>query len=188
MATGPLRDRSFSLQDDGMILTHRLAMMADEPALSVLMTQAIDRLQAEFLDADQVKASHAFMGLDSRLISDGTYFVIEDAGSIAGCGGWSRRATAYGGNHSAGRDDRLLDPATEAAKVRAMYTHPDHVRKGVGTLILSLCQAAAKAEGFAALELTGTMAGVPLYRNFGFEGVRPIEDSGVPMLLMRKPI
>ncbi|MCI4588572.1 GNAT family N-acetyltransferase [Sphingobium sp. BYY-5] len=171
-----------------MALTHRLAILADEPALSALMLLAIDRLQTGFLDPAQVKASHAFMGLDSRLIADGTYFVIENGGEIAGCGGWSRRATAYGGNHSAGRDDRLLDPATEAARVRAMYTHPDHVRKGVGTLVLTLCEAAAKMEGFAALELSGTMAGVPLYRSFGFEGVRPFEDSGVPMLLMRKPI
>ena len=171
-----------------MPLIHRLATMADEPRLSALMTRAIEDLQSAWLTPDQVAASHAFMGLDSRLIADGTYFVIEDAGEIAGCGGWSRRATAYGGNHSAGRDDRLLDPATEAAKVRAMYTHPDHVRKGVGTLILSLCEAAARAEGFGALELSGTMAGVPLYRSFGFEGVRPFEDSGVPMLLMRKTL
>ncbi|HUD95792.1 GNAT family N-acetyltransferase [Sphingobium sp.] len=170
------------------MLTHRLATPADEAALSAVMTLAIDRLQSAFLTPEQVMTSHAFMGLDSRLIADCTYFVIEDDGEMAGCGGWSRRATAYGGNHSAGRDDRLLDPASEPARVRAMYTHPDHVRKGVGTLILSLCEAAAKAEGFAALELSGTMAGVPLYRSFGFEGVRPFEDSGVPMLLMRKAI
>ena len=171
-----------------MTLTHRLATPADEPALSTLMTLAIDRLQSTFLTPDQVRASHAFMGLDSRLIVDGTYFVIQDGDAIAGCGGWSRRATAYGGNHSAGRDDRLLDPVTEAAKVRAMYTHPDHVRKGVGTLTLSLCEEAARAEGFRALELSATMAGVPLYRSFGFVDVRPFEDSGVPMILMRKAI
>lgn len=171
-----------------MPLTHRLATAADEPVLRDLMTRAIDQLQAAFLTPSQIAASHAFMGLDSRLIEDGTYFVVESGGAIAGCGGWSRRATPYGGNHSAGRDDRLLDPATEAAKVRAMYTHPDHVRKGVGRLILSLCEVAARAEGFTALELSGTMAGIPLYRSFGFEGVRPLEDSGVPMLLMRKTI
>lgn len=170
------------------LLTHRPATPADEPALSTVMTLAIDRLQDAFLTPDQVRASHAFMGLDSRLVADGTYFVIEDGGNIAGCGGWSRRATAYGGDHSAGRDDRLLDPATEAAKVRAMYTHPDHTRKGVGTLILSLCEAAAKAEGFTALELSATMSGVPLYRSFGFVDVRPFEDSGVPLILMRKAI
>ncbi|UZW54245.1 GNAT family N-acetyltransferase [Sphingobium sp. JS3065] len=171
-----------------MPLLHRLAIAADEPALAHVMALAIDRLQSGFLTPEQVRASHAFMGLDSRLIADGTYFVIEAQGRIAGCGGWSRRATAYGGNHSDGRDDRLLDPATEAAKVRAMYTHPDHVRKGVGTLILSLCEAAARAEGFVALELSATMAGVPLYRSFGFVDIRAFEDRGVPLILMRKAI
>lgn len=153
-----------------------------------MMTRAIDRLQADFLTPEQVAASHAVMGLDSRLIADGTYFVIEADGQIAGCGGWSRRATAYGGNHSAGRDDRLLDPATDAARVRAMYTDPDHVRKGVGMRILALSQAAARAEGFGALELTATMAGLPLYRRFGFVEVRGFDDGGVPLMLMRKRI
>jgi GNAT superfamily N-acetyltransferase len=171
-----------------MPLTHRLAMPADEPALRALMMLAIDRLQQPFLTADQVAASHAFMGLDSRLIADGTYFLIEHDGQLTGCGGWSRRATPYGGDHSAGRDDSLLDAATQAAKVRAMYTHPDHVRKGVGSLILRLCEAAAKAEGFSALELSGTMAGLPLYRRYGFVDVRPFEDRGVPLMLMRKVI
>ncbi|AYO78149.1 MULTISPECIES: GNAT family N-acetyltransferase [Sphingobium] len=171
-----------------MSLTNRLATAADEPALSTLMTLAIEQLQSAYLTAAQVQASHGFMGLDRRLIGDRTYFVVEAEGAIAGCGGWSRRATAYGGDHTAGRDDRMLDPATEAAKVRAMYTHPDHVRKGVGTTILALCEAAARQEGFAALELSATMAGVPLYRSFGFIDVRPFEDSGVPMILMRKAI
>ncbi|WP_434403274.1 GNAT family N-acetyltransferase [Sphingobium sp. DN12] len=171
-----------------MSLTNRLATAADETALSTLMTLAIDQLQSAYLTAAQVQASHGFMGLDRRLIGDRTYFVVEADGAIAGCGGWSRRATAYGGDHTAGRDDRMLDPATEAAKVRAMYTHPDHVRKGVGTTILALCEAAARQEGFAALELSATMAGVPLYRSFGFIDVRPFEDSGVPMILMRKAI
>lgn len=171
-----------------MPLMPRLATPADEAALRALMTLAIDRLQADVLTPEQVRASHDFMGLDSRLIVDGTYFVIEDEGAIAGCGGWSRRSTPYGGDHSAGRDDRLLDPTTDAAKIRAMYTHPDHVRKGVGTLILSLCEAAARAEGFAALELSGTMAGLPLYRHYGFRDMRPFNDSGVPLMLMCKNI
>lgn len=171
-----------------MTLIHRLATHADEAALAHVMHLAIEQLQSPFLTPDQVRASHGFMGLDRRLIADGTYFVVEDDGAIAGCGGWSRRATPYGGDHSGGRDDRMLNPATDAAKVRAMYTHPDHVRKGVGAMILSLCAAAAKAEGFGALELSGTMAGVPLYRSFGFVDVRAFEDSGVPLILMRKAI
>lgn len=171
-----------------MPLTHRLASMTDEPALRALVVTAIDRLQAGFLEPDQIVASHAFMGIDTRLIRDRTYFIIEDGSAIAGCGGWSRRATGYGGDHSAGRDDRLLDPARESAKVRAMYTHVDHVRKGVGSRILTLCEQAARAEGFAALELSATMAGLPLYRSFGFVEIRPFQDNGVPLILMRKPI
>lgn len=171
-----------------MPLTHRLATPADEPPLRAVMKLAIDRLQSAFLTPDQVRASHGFMGLDGRLIADASYFVVERDGAVAGCGGWSRRATLYGNDIGAGRDDRLLDPATEAAKVRAMYTHPDHARQGVGMLILSLCEAAARAEGFAALELAATMAGVPLYRRFGFDDVRAFEDGGVPLILMRKVI
>src|SRR5665213_1880519 len=105
------------------MLIHRLAREDDLPALKALMTLAIDHLQSGFLDAAQVAASHATMGLDTQLIADRTYFVVEDDGRAAGCGGWSRRATLYGGDAGAApRDPRLLDPAREAARVRAMYT------------------------------------------------------------------
>lgn len=148
---------------------------------------AIDQLQP-CLTTEQVAASRAFMGLDNRLIADGTYFVIERAGIIAGCGGWSRRATPYGHNASVNRDDRLLDPRTEPAKIRAMYTHPDHIRLGVGRMILTLCEAAARAEGFSRLELTSTLAGAPLYHACGFQDVARLTDSNVPIILMQKII
>ena len=83
------------------------------------------------------------MGLDTQLVDDGTYFVVTRAGVLAGCGGWSRRATMYGGDQSPGRNSALLDPAKDAARIRAMYTHPDFVRRGIGRLILSLCEGAA---------------------------------------------
>ena len=135
-------------------------------ALRAVMALAIGELQRPFLSDAQVEASHAVMGLDSQLIADGTYFVIEAGAHIAGCGGWSRRATAFGGDHSAGRDDSLLDPARDAARVRAMYTHPDFVRRGVGRRILELAEAAAAKEGFSRLELTATLAGAPVYRAY----------------------
>lgn len=152
------------------------------------MRLAIDQLQAPFLTPEQIATSHGFMGLDTRLIADGTYFVIARDGAIAGCGGWSRRATPYGHDHSAGRDDRLLDPATEPAKVRAMYTHPDHARQGVGRQILALCEAAASAEGFTRLELSATLAGAPLYRACGFLDLTRLDDGGVPLIIMQKNI
>ena len=114
------------------------------------------------LNPAQVIASRAVMGLDTQLVRDGTYFVVEDAGTPVGCGGWSRRATLYGGDHSTAlRDPALLDPATDAARIRAMYTHPDHVRRGIGRMILNRCEHAASAEGFTAVELMGTAGGVP---------------------------
>ena len=110
-------------------LNLRLARSEDMPVLSALMDRAIGELLQEFLPPEGVRASYEIMGLDTQLIADGTYFVVENAGEIAGCGGWSRRATLFGGDHSAGRDAALLDPAKDAARVRAMYTHPDHTRK-----------------------------------------------------------
>jgi len=171
-----------------MPITHRLAHAEDMPALSALMALSIDQLQKPFLSPDQIAVSRTFMGLDTRLIEDGTYFRIDRDGALAGCGGWSRRATPYGHDHSATRDDRLLDPESEPAKVRAMYTHPDHVRQGVGSLILRLCEEAAAAEGFRTLELSATLAGAPLYRACGFVDVARFEDGGVPLITMQKSI
>lgn len=167
--------------------------MADVPALEVLMASAIDQLQAHVLDPAQVAASRAIMGLDRQLIADGTYFVALIGDDLAGSGGWSRRATLYGGDHSAGlREPRLLDPATEAARVRAMYTSPAFARRGIGRAILAHCEAAARAEGFAAVELMGTMSGLPLYAAAGYVVIEEvIDDRGgapVPLRRMRKPL
>lgn len=175
-----------------MALTSRLATHDDIPVLRSLMQAAIDELQKAFLDAAQIRSSHAIMGIDTQLIDDETYFVVELDGEVAGCGGWSRRATLYGGNHSGGRDAALLDPAREAARVRAMYTHPDFARRGVGRLILTLCESAAAAEGFTSLELMATLSGRPLYEAAGFEAVEHLEDSSggaaVPLVRMRKEV
>ncbi len=144
-------------------LNHRLAAHADIPELRGLMNAAIGELLKPFLSPDEIAASFHVMGLDTKLIEDGTYFVIESGASIVGCGGWSRRATLFGGDHSAGRDAALLDPRKDAARVRAMYTHPSFTRQGVGRLILRLCEDAAAREGFSRVELAATMAGEPLY-------------------------
>lgn len=175
-----------------MTITIRVATVDDVPALMPLMQAAIQVLQAGYLDEAQIESSKAIMGIDRQLIEDGTYFVVEIDGTVAGCGGWSRRATLYGGDHSAGRDAALLDPASDPARVRAMYTHPDFARRGVGRLILETCEAAAAAEGFHTLELMATRSGRPLYSAFGFKPIEEIEDSSggapVPLTRMRKPV
>jgi GNAT superfamily N-acetyltransferase len=177
-------------------LTSRLAGEADLPALEAVMAASIAELQKGFLSPGQIAASRMIMGLDRQLVADRTYFIVEDAdasgGAIAGCGGWSRRATLYGGDHTPGRDPELLDPAVDAARVRAMYTHPSFARRGVGRLILQLCEAAARAEGFSRLELMGTMSGRPLYESYGFQPIEEIiDDRGgepVPLTRMGKAI
>lgn len=146
----------------------RLANSEDLPALKALMARAIRELQAPFLSPAQIEASFDYMGLDTQLVRDQTYFAVEDETGLIGCGGWSRRRTLFGADTTAGRDESLLDPATEPARVRAMYTHPDHARRGVGRAILSACEEAARAEGFSRLELMGTLSGAPLYRAAGF--------------------
>ena len=153
---------------ESQIFSHRLATAAELPELRALMDASIRVLVGAYLDPARVEASFDIMGVDTQLIEDGTYFVVECGNRIAGCGGWSRRATLFGGDHSRGRDARLLDPAREPARVRAMYTHPDFARRGVGRLVLSLCEAAAGREGFRSLELVATVAGEPLYRACGF--------------------
>jgi GNAT superfamily N-acetyltransferase len=167
-------------------------MRTDRPAIAPLMAASIGALQKPFLDAAQIASSRAIMGLDTQLIDDGTYFVIEHDGALSGCGGWSRRATLYGGDHSPGRDAALLDPERDAARVRAMYTHPDFIRRGVARRILGLCEAAARAEGFALIELMSTLAGEPLYRVCGYQPIEShVDASGgaaVPLLLMRKAL
>ena len=171
----------------GAALRHRLARREDLDALRVLMDAAIGELQAGFLDARQIAASRAIMGLDTQLVDDGTYFVVERDGTLAGCGGWSRRATLYGGDQTAGRSAALLDPARDPARIRAMYTHPRFARRGVGRLILSLCEQAARAEGFTRVELMSTLAGQPLYRACGYQPDEQVVDArgGAPVPLVR---
>lgn len=149
-------------------LALRVATLDDTDAIRALMDRAIGELQSGFLSPEQIAASRAGMGLDTQLIADGTYFTVWRGAILAGCGGWSHRATLYGGNHSAGRSARLLDPATERGRIRAMYTHPDFIRRGIGTMILAAGEAAARAAGFSALEMAATMAGKPFYLRAGY--------------------
>ncbi len=157
---------------DSPVVTHRLAISNDIPNIMQLMRLAIAENMRPFLSTAEIEAAQETMGVDRSLISDGTYFVIETvkAGEkvMIGCGGWGKRRTLYGGDHTVGRDDRLSDPATEAARIRAMYTHPEWTRKGIGSLLLDLGEAAARVEGFKTIELGATVPGEPLYLARGY--------------------
>jgi GNAT superfamily N-acetyltransferase len=174
--------------------SHRVAKPEDLDALREVMRRSIEGLQDDFLTPEQVAASHKVMGLDAQLVSDGTYFVVESGDRIAGCGGWSWRSTLYGGDESiVTREPRALDPATEPARVRAMYTDPDFIRQGVGKLVLQLCENAAKAAGFKTATMMATMAGVPLYRACGYAEAEAsieadIDGVKVPLVRMEKSL
>jgi len=173
-------------------LTHRIARPEDLDGLREVMRRSIETLQDEFLAPEQVAASHKVMGLDAQLILDGTYFIVESGGRMAGCGGWSWRSTLYGGDESVvAREPRALDPATEPARIRAMYTDPDFARRGVGRLVLTLCEEAARRAGFKSATMMATMAGVPLYRACGYVEAEPpinasINGVEVPLVRMEK--
>ncbi len=177
-----------------MKLLHRLAQTDDLPALNSLMARSIAQLQRDFLTPEQVRASDQVMGLDTQLVKDQTYFLVETEDRIAGCGGWSWRATLFGGDNSiVAREPLPLDPATDAAKIRAMYTDPDFARRGVGTYILKLCEDAARMAGFRKVEMMATYAGVPLYRACGYSDIESVEAVAregiiIPMIRMGKAL
>lgn len=174
--------------------TARLATETDLPAIASLMDRAIDELQAAFLSPEQVAASRASMGLDTQLVADRTYWLVFADHKLAGCGGWSRRATLYGGDHAADlRDPALLDPGWEAARIRAMYTDPTFARQGVGREVLRVCEEAARAAGFTRAQLMATAAGEPLYRACGYQVMERVErlrahGVAVPGAIMEKAL
>jgi len=165
-------------------LHYRLATLADIPRLHALIDRSVRELQArDYTPAQLDGALGSYLGVDTQLIADGTYFVVEapDANpeaSFIASGGWSRRKTLCGGDRRPGRDDSPLDPATEAAKIRAFYVHPDWARRGIGTKILELCENAARSEGFTRFEMGATLSGVHLYARHGYIEV---ERLGMPL-------
>jgi GNAT superfamily N-acetyltransferase len=169
----------------------RLATLDDLPAIRALIPLSVRGLSTGHYSPGQIDASlrHVF-GADTQLVRDGTYYVIEDGGGLVACGGWSRRRTLYGGDQLKQAADPELDPATEAARIRAFFVHPRAARRGLGRRLLEICSAAARAAGFAALELGSTLPGVALYRAFGFAAVEQIEQPmpgglALPIVRMR---
>jgi len=154
------------------VFTHRIAEQSDIPTIVDIMRASIAENMKAFLSPEEITAAQETMGLDQTLLRDQTYFLVEteiDGQKIAvGCGGWGKRKTLYGGDHTIGRDDSFADPAIDAARIRAMYTHPDWIRCGIGSLLLELGEAAARDAGFKAIELGSTVPGEPLYKARGY--------------------
>jgi GNAT superfamily N-acetyltransferase len=172
----------------------RAATPEDLPALTRLIDASVRELSRGFYTAAQIESAlHYVFGPDTRLIADGTYYVLPAGEGLAAAGGWSRRLTLFGGDQMKGKEDPLLDPATEPARIRAFYVHPAHARKGIGRMLLEHCSAAARAAGFLRLELMSTMPGVPLYSTMGFTPIEPTSltlPDGVklPMVRMGKAL
>ena len=172
----------------------RPARRADVPAIASLIARSVHGLQAGDYDAAQREgALGSVFGVDRQLIADGTYFVVEAQSGLAGCGGWSRRATLYGSDDATVRDASLLRPGIDAARIRAFFVDPAFARQGIGSRLMRASEAAARAEGFPALELMATLTGVALYRAHGFVAVEPGEallanGAVMPMVRMRKAL
>ena len=156
-------------------LTHRLARAADVPAIKKLMQLSIAENMKAFLSPQEVVAAQETMGVDNSLVQDETYYLVEAIQNgesiLVGCGGWGKRKTLYGGDHTVGRDDSYSDPKTDAARIRAMYTHPAWVRRGVGSLLLDIGESAARKAGFRTIELGSTVPGEPFYLARGYQEI-----------------
>jgi GNAT superfamily N-acetyltransferase len=177
-----------------MPISLRHALPADLPALQALIARSARGLSTEDYRPSQVEgALRGAFGVDSQLVADQTYFIAEEAGNIVGCGGWSFRSTLFGGDARAGRDASTLDPATDAAKIRAFFVDPRHARRGVGSLLLERCEQEARSRGFRQVELMATLPGVKLYAARGYVGSETVHyDVGsgehIEFIPMRKSL
>jgi GNAT superfamily N-acetyltransferase len=158
--------------------TLRLARLADIPSLNALIERSARTLSRDFYTAEEIEAAVRYVfGVDSALVDDGSYFVAEVDRQTAGCGGWSRRRTLYGGDQRKVGAADLLDPRVDAARIRAFFVDPAFARRGVGRAILRGCAEAARDAGFTQLELMATLPGVPLYEACGFASAEHITDT-----------
>jgi N-acetylglutamate synthase-like GNAT family acetyltransferase len=170
----------------------RLAVPEDIPVLTELIAASVRILQVDaYTPSQRESALASVFGVDTQLIADGTYFVAEVEGTIVACGGWSKRKTLFGADHCAGREDSLLDPRQDAAKIRAFFVHPAWARRGIGTRVLEVCESAARAAGFRRFEMGATLTGVALYKARGYREVERIEvplenGESLPIVRMEK--
>lgn len=174
----------------------RPAMLSDTAALQALIASSARQLQTSDYTSEQIEAAIASVyGVDTVLIEDGTYFVAvshSNPADFAGCGGWSKHKTLYGADHWTARDDELLDPATDAAKVRAFFVNPTWARQGVGTAVLDACETAAREAGFRRAEMGATLTGVKLFAARGYRAIErisiPVGETFIDVIRMEKPL
>ena len=175
----------------------RVATMSDVQSLNTLIAASARELSAGFYSPEQIEALivHVF-GVDTQLIDDGTYYLIdtaEERHQPVAAGGWSFRRTLYGGDQAKSGEDTRLHPASDAARIRAFFVHPQFARRGLGRQLYAECERAARASGFRRMELMATLPGVPLYSALGFEpvertSVRLPVNVDVPLVRMEKAI
>lgn len=172
----------------------RPVLATDLPALHTLIERSAAALSVGFYTPQQTESvTREVFGVDSQLVADGTYYAIETDGALVACGGWGKRSTSFGGDQAKSAPERLLDPATEAARIRAFFVDPAWARRGLGSMLMTHCAAQAAAAGFRTLELVSTMPGVPLYRALGFTEVEPFDlllarGVRVPVVRMRRAV
>jgi GNAT superfamily N-acetyltransferase len=168
--------------------------MADVPALQELIDRSVRALSVGFYSATQIDAAmNEVFGVDTQLIADGTYYVVDTPAGPAAAGGWSARRTLYGGDQMKRADDPKLDPATDAARIRAFFVHPDWARRGLARQLYETCERAAYAAGFRGFELMATLPGVPLYHALGFTSVERVVSTlargvDVPFVRMTRAV
>ena len=163
-----------------MPITTRTATFADIPALNEMIALSVRGLSTDYYTPNQIESAIKYIfGVDTQLVTDGTYYVAEIDNITVGCGGWSKRNTLYGGDQHKEVEDPLLNPKHDAARIRAFFVHPAYARQGVGRHIINVCEAAAKSNGFNSFELGATLPGVPLYAAMGYEAIERI-DAHLP--------
>ncbi|MES2219586.1 MAG: GNAT family N-acetyltransferase [Acidobacteriota bacterium] len=167
----------------------RKANTADIPAIEKLIDASVRGLQAQDYTPEQIDAAlRTVFTVDTQLIQDGTYFIVEQSGEMIGCGGWSQRKTLCGGDLHAVRNNVLMDPSHDAAKIRAIFVAPQWARRGIGSILLKAAEDAAMAAGFRRLEMGATLTGVPVYLRRGYHQVESMTvplDNGVTLPVIR---